>query len=75
MTNRVIVTGAPPLGGVALLDPAWDPLIEDSEITISHGIQLLVGQTGQLVGTRSVEDDDPVAWDLPRPHLDAVNGN
>ena len=75
MSNRFIVAGAPALGGVALLDPAWDPFIEYPKIAIPFDIKLFVGQTGQLVRTRSVEDDDPLAWDVPRPNVNAVNGN
>jgi hypothetical protein len=75
VSNRLIVAGAPPLGGVALLDPAWDPFIEHPEIAIPFDIELFVGQTGQLVGTRSVEHDDPLARDVPGPGINAVNGN
>lgn len=75
MSNRLVIAGAPPLGGVALLDPARDPFIEHSEIAIPFDIQFFVGQTGQLVGTRSVEDDYPLAWDVPGLDINAVNGN
>ena len=75
VSNRLIVAGAPPLGGVALLDPAWNPFIEHPKIAIAFDIELFVGQTGQLVGTRSVEDDDPLARDVPGSDINAVNGN
>ena len=75
MSKRPVIAGAPSLGGVALLDPARDPFIEHSEIAIPFDIQFFVGQTGQLVGTRSVEDDYPLAWDVPGPGINAVNGN
>ena len=75
MSNRLIVAGAPPFGGVALLDPARDPFIEHPEIAIPFDIKLFVGQTGQLVGTRSVEDDDPLAGDVPGPEINIINGN
>jgi hypothetical protein len=75
VSNRLVIAGAPPLGGVALLDPARDPFIEHSEIAIPFDIQFFVGQTGQLVGTRSVEDDYPLAWDVPGPDINAINGN
>jgi hypothetical protein len=57
VSNRGIVAGAPPFGRVALIDPARDSLIENPEIAVSLGVQLFVGQTGQLVRTGSVEDD------------------
>jgi hypothetical protein len=75
VSNRLIIAGAPPLGGVALLDPAGDPLIEHPEIAIPFDIELFVGQTGQLVRTRSVEHDDPLTRDVPGPGINAVNGN
>ena len=75
MSHRLLVAGAPPFGGVALLDPARDPFIEHSEIAIPFDIKLFVGQTGQLVGARSVEDDDPLAGDVPGPDIDIINGN
>jgi hypothetical protein len=73
--NWLIVAGAPPLGGVALLDPARNPLIEHPKIAITFDVELFVGQTGQFVGTRSVEDDDPLTRDVPGPGINAVNGN
>ena len=75
MADRLIVAGPPPLGGIALLDPARDALIEHSQIAIPLRVELLVGQTGQLVGARSVENDDPLAWDFPGPDIDTINGN
>jgi hypothetical protein len=75
MSNRGIIAGTPPFGGVALIDPARNPLIENPEIAISLDVQLFVGQTGQLVGTRSVEDDQAVAWDFPGLDIDPVDGN
>lgn len=75
MSNRPIVAGAPPFGGVALLDPARDPFIKHPEIAIPFDIKLFVGHTGQLVGTRSVEDDDPLARDVPGPEINTINGN
>jgi len=75
MSNRLIVAGAPPFGGVALLDPARDPFIEHPEIAVAFDIKLFVGQTGQLVRARSVEDDDPLAWDVPGPDINIINRN
>jgi hypothetical protein len=75
MPNRLIVVGTPPLGRVPLLDPAGDSLIEHSEIAVSQHIELLVGQTGQLMGTGSVEDDDAVAWNVTRLDLYVIDGN
>ena len=75
MSDRLIVAGAPAFRGIALLDPAWDAFIEYPQITIAFGIELFVGQTGQLVGAGSVEDHYPVARDFPGPDIDTVNGN
>ena len=57
MSHRGIVAGAPPFSWIALIDPAGNSLIEDPEVAVAVGVQLFVGQTGQLVGTRSVEND------------------
>jgi len=57
MARRGVVAGAPAFGRIALIDPARNALIEDSEVAVSFGVQLFVGQTGQLVGTRSIEND------------------
>jgi hypothetical protein len=57
MPNRDIVASTPPFGGVALIDPAWNAFIENPEIAKSLSVQFFVGQTGQLVWTRSIEDD------------------
>jgi hypothetical protein len=38
MAKRGIITGAPPFGGVALIDPARYALIEHPEIAISLGV-------------------------------------
>jgi hypothetical protein len=75
MADRLIVAGTPPLRGVALLDPAWDPFVEHPQIAIPFDIELFVGQTGQLVGTRSVEDDDALTWDVPGSDVYGVDGN
>lgn len=57
MPNRHIVAGAPSCGWVPLLDPTGNTFIEDPEIAVTLGKELFVGQTGQLVWARSVEDD------------------
>jgi hypothetical protein len=73
--RRAIVPCAPSFGRIAQLDPARDPLIEHSEIAISLRVQFLVGQTGQLVGARSVKHNQPVARDLTRPRVYAIHRN
>jgi hypothetical protein len=70
-----IIPSPPPFGRVALLDPAGDALIENPEIAVSLGVQLFVGQTGQLVRARSVEHDQPVTRDFACTGIDAVEGH
>jgi hypothetical protein len=57
MSYRGIVASAPPFGRVALIDPTRNALVEDPQIAIPFGVQLFIGQTGQFVWTRSVEND------------------
>ena len=57
MPYRGIVAGSPAFGRIALIDPAGNALVEDPEVTVSFGVQLFVGQTGQLVWARSIEND------------------
>jgi hypothetical protein len=73
--RRRLVSCPPAFGRVALVNPAGNALIENPEIAIPLGVQLFVGQTGQLMGTRSVEDDNPLTRDVPVPGINAVNGN
>jgi hypothetical protein len=75
MSNRRIITRTPALGGIALVDPARNPFIEHPEITISFVVKLFVGQTGQFVWTRSVQDDYPITGDIPGSDIDAVDGD
>jgi hypothetical protein len=73
--GRPIIPGSPPFGRIPELHPTGNALIEHSEIAISLCGKLFVGQTGQLVGARSVEDHQPVTRDLPGTRLEAVQGD
>jgi len=57
MPYRAVVAGAPPFGWIALIDPTRYALVEDPKVAIAFGVQLFVGQTGQLVGTSSIQND------------------
>ena len=70
-----IIPGPPPFGRIPQLHPTGNALIEHSEIAISLRGEFLVGQTGQLVGARSVEDHQPVTGDFPGTRLKAVQGD
>ena len=49
------------LHGVALLVPADDPFVEHFHIAVTIFVEDAIGQTGQVMGARSIEDDGPVA--------------
>jgi hypothetical protein len=70
-----IISGPPPFSRVALVDPAGNTLIKNPEIAISLGVQLFVGQTGQLVRARSVEHDQAVTRDFACTGINAVKGH
>jgi len=53
-----------PFERVLLLLPTWQALVEDLDVTIASAVQLLIGQTGQMVWAASIEDDRNVARDL-----------
>jgi len=57
MSYRNLIAGAPAFGRIALIHPARNALVKDPQIAIPFGVQLFVGQTGQLVWARSIEND------------------
>lgn len=70
-----IIACPPALRGIALFNPSRNALVQDAEIAIPFGVQFLVGQTGQLVRTGSVEHHEPIARDLMGTLVDGVQGN
>ena len=47
-----------------MLLPAWQALVQHLHVTIPGTIQFLIGQTGQMVWTASIEDHGNIARDL-----------
>jgi hypothetical protein len=46
--------------GVALLVPADDPFIEHVHVAKTVFVENAIGQTGQVMGARSIEDDGSI---------------
>jgi hypothetical protein len=57
MPHGSVSAGAPPFGWIPLLHPTRNALVKDPQIPISFGGQFFIGQTGQFVWTRSIEND------------------
>ena len=53
--------------GITLLDPAGEAFVEDLHVAIAFLVEDAVGQTGQVMGTSSIEDDRPVLRNLGQP--------
>src|SRR5687767_32802 len=61
-------TGEPSrLGGITLGDPPGQPFIEDEHVAVAGGVEDAVGPPGQLVGARSVEEDEVLTRDVVDP--------
>lgn len=58
--HRLLTRNFGSFHGVALLVPADDPFVEHFHIAVTVFMQNAIGQTGQVVGARSIEDDRSV---------------
>lgn len=62
--ERCIISRPPAFGGMTLVNPACNAFVQDLEIAIPHGVEFLVGQTGQLMGAGSIEDHNSIPGNL-----------
>ena len=58
-----------------MLLPAWQALVEHLHAPIPSAIQFLIGQTGQMVRTASIQDHRNIARDLGHADGQHAQGN